>query len=128
VPSVRGTDRTRTGSPGTPHAEHELPAAGEQRLHAAAHLDFPIGCPEGKPNEPEQQREILRAALREAPPFSEPWRIHELPFQWSPDGSRDWEEIVKDLYRKGVETVAAHRARGESLAGREREFAIRCNC
>src|SRR3970282_2165386 len=27
-------------------------------------LDFPLGCPAGKPNEPDLQREILRAALR----------------------------------------------------------------
>ena len=69
-------------------------------------LDFPLGCPAGKPNEPELQRDILRAALRAA--------------------------TVKDLYRKDLGTVAAHvadhRARGESLLGREKEFAIRCNC
>ncbi|MBI3014984.1 MAG: hypothetical protein HYY65_08015, partial [Candidatus Tectomicrobia bacterium] len=48
------------------------------------------------------------------------------------DGNRDWEETIKNIYRKGVETVAAHtadhKARGESLMGREKEFAIRCNC
>lgn len=95
-------------------------------------LDFPIGCPAGKPNEPELQRDILRAALREAPRFDEPWRIHELPFQWSPDGNRDWEETVREIYRKGVGTVAAHTAdhkeRGESLVGQEKAFAARCNC
>ena len=95
-------------------------------------LDFPIGCPAGKPNEPELQREILRAALRTAPRFGNPWKIEELPFSWSADGSRDWEETLKEIYRNGVQTVIAHladhRAHGESLLGREEEFRIRCNC
>jgi D-proline reductase (dithiol) PrdB len=95
-------------------------------------LDFPLGCPAGKPNEPELQRNILRAALEATPLFGEPWKIVHLPFQWSQDGSRDWEETVRELYRNGLETVAAHvadhRARGESLLDHEKEFAIRCNC
>jgi hypothetical protein len=95
-------------------------------------LDFPLGCPAGKPNEPELQRNILRTALEAAPLFGEPWRIVQVPFQWSQDGSRDWEESVRELYRKGLGTVAAHvadhLARGESLLDQEKEFAIRCNC
>ena len=95
-------------------------------------LDFPIGCPAGKPHEPEQQRAILRAALAAAPRFGERWEVTELPFQWAADGNRDWEEQVREVYRRQMETVAAHtadhRARGESLVGREREFAVRCNC
>jgi hypothetical protein len=91
-------------------------------------LDFPLGCPAGKPNEPELQRNILRAA----PLFGAPWRIVQLPFQWSEDGSRDWEESVRELYRKGLGTVANHvadhQARGESLLDQEKEFTIRCNC
>jgi D-proline reductase (dithiol) PrdB len=97
-------------------------------------LDFPLGCPAGKPHEPAQQREILRAALNLASEFDpQRWEIKTLPFQWSKDGSRDWEEEVKDLYRNGgLAMVAVHRAAhqklGESLAGREREFAMKCNC
>jgi D-proline reductase (dithiol) PrdB len=95
-------------------------------------LDFPLGCSAGKPNEPELQRDILRAALETAPLFGEPWKIAQLPFGWSQDGSRDWEESVRELYRKGLGTVAAHiadhQARGESLLDQEKEFAIRCNC
>lgn len=71
-------------------------------------LDFPLGCPAGKPNEPQLQQRILCAALEAAPLFREPWRIVQLPFQWSAEGSRDWEERVRELYRKGVGTVAAH--------------------
>jgi hypothetical protein len=95
-------------------------------------LDFPLGCPAGKPKEPELQRDILRGALERAPLFDEQWKILQLPFQWSGDGNRDWEERVRELYRKGLATVAAHvadhRMRGESLVSQEKEFTIRCNC
>jgi len=98
----------------------------------ACFLDFPIGCPAGKPNEPELQRQILRAVLDQAPKFTDAWRIYELPFQWSEDGSRAWEEELKVIYRTGLRTVQAHvadhMARGESLVGQEKEFAVRCNC
>jgi hypothetical protein len=84
------------------------------------------------PNEPGLQRAILRAALEAAPLFGEPWRIVQLPFQWSQDGSRDWEENVRELYRQGMGTVATHvadhQACGESLLDQEKEFTIRCNC
>lgn len=97
-----------------------------------AFLDFPLGCPAGKPLEPELQRDILRAALAAAPRFGPGWRIEQLPFRWTRDGNRDWEERVRELYREGVGTVAAHvadhQARGESLLDQEKEFAIRCNC
>ena len=95
-------------------------------------LDFPLGCPAGKPNEPELQREILRSALTAAPGFDETWRMVELPFQWSTDGRRDWEETVKEMYRNELSTVARHvtdhQAVGESLLDNEKEFAVRCNC
>jgi hypothetical protein len=56
-----------------------------------------------------------------------------MPFQWSADGSRAWEQEVDNLYRNGgidvvLKHLAAHKIRGESLVGREREFAIKCNC
>jgi hypothetical protein len=95
-------------------------------------LDFPLGCPAGRPHEPEMQRAILRAALAAAPTFDSDWKIVELPFPWSADGSRQWEEEVRELYRRGLRTVsrhvADHRAIGESLLDREQEFAVRCQC
>jgi D-proline reductase (dithiol) PrdB len=96
-------------------------------------LDFPIGCPAGKPHEPAQQRAILREVLRQAPAFEgQPWHVKHLPFQWAADGSRDWEEEVRRLYRQEMHVVAAHgadhRGRGESLVGKEQEFRIRCQC
>jgi D-proline reductase (dithiol) PrdB len=111
-----------------------LEAAEETKPPRTCFLDFPLGCPAGKPHEAAQQREILRTALKLAGDFDgQPWHIKSLPFEWSPDGSRAWEEEVSDLYRNGgLKIVLAHRdehhARGESLVGREREFAIRCNC
>ena len=111
-----------------------LEAAEEAKPPRTCFLDFPLGCPAGKPHEAEQQREILRSALMAAPDFDgKPWHIKTVPFQWSPDGSRAWEEEVSELYRNdGLKIVMAHRdahhERGESLVGREREFAIRCNC
>jgi len=97
-------------------------------------LDFPLGCPSGRPGQSRQQREILRAALESAPLFdAKHWRMDTLPFQWADDGNRSWEKEVYRLYREGgIATVlahqAAHRTQGESLAGHEREFTIKCNC
>lgn len=96
-------------------------------------LDFPIGCPAGKPHEPEQQRAILRGALGAAPRFDAPWRQVELSFQWAADGSRAWEDDLRTIYRDGLATVADHGARhsqghAENLLGQERAFTIRCNC
>jgi D-proline reductase (dithiol) PrdB len=111
-----------------------LESAEEAKPPRTCFLDFPLGCPAGKPHEAEQQREILRSALKLAPDFDgQPWHIKSLPFQWSSDGSRAWEDEVSDLYRNGgLKVVLAHREahhqQGESLVGREREFAIRCNC
>jgi D-proline reductase (dithiol) PrdB len=111
-----------------------LESAEEAKPPRTCFLDFPLGCPAGKPHEAEQQREILRSALKLAPDFEgRPWHIKSLPFQWSSDGSRAWEGEVSELYRNGgLKIVMAHRdahhERGESLVGREREFAIRCNC
>lgn len=111
-----------------------LEAAEEAKPPRPCFLDFPLGCPAGKPHEAQQQREILRSALHLAPDFDgQPWHVKWVPFQWSPDGSRAWEEEVSELYRNGgLQVVLAHRKahheRGESLVGRERDFAIRCNC
>lgn len=97
-------------------------------------LDFPLGCPAGKPHEAGQQREILRSVFREAHAFDgQPWSMRPLPFQWNADGSRDWETMTDDLYRNGGLAITDHHMDqhgrvGESLIGNERAFAIRCNC
>jgi D-proline reductase (dithiol) PrdB len=97
-------------------------------------LDFPLGCPAGKPFEAEQQRAILRRAFELAPAFDPAaWEMKTLPFAWSEDGDRSWETITDDLYRNGGLAItsahmAAHAAVGESLVGKERAFAVKCNC
>ncbi len=101
----------------------------------ALFLDFPLGCSCGRPGEPEQQREILREALRLAASEWPEWELRRLPFAWSADGDRGWEQHVDNLYRLDREiraTVAQHIADharlGRSLRGQERDFVIRCNC
>jgi len=97
-------------------------------------LDFPLGCPAGKPFEAEQQRAILRRVFELAPTFDpDAWAMQTLPFQWSADGDRSWETTTDNLYRNGGLAItsahmAAHAAVGENLVGQERAFAIKCNC
>ena len=102
----------------------------------ASFLDFPLGCPAGRPGEPDQQREIVKAALRHAEQAGnagQDWDLKRLPFQWAADGNRDWETLVADVYRldntirrSALANAAAHvQVLG---GGNEREFAIRCAC
>jgi D-proline reductase (dithiol) PrdB len=99
----------------------------------ATFLDFPLGCPGGRPNRPDQQREIVRAALQAGVATAgTDWTLPRLPFRWTPDGDRGWENLVVDLYRLDSEirgTVVANRSTHEhDLVGHEREFTIRCAC
>lgn len=99
----------------------------------ASFLDFPLGCPGGRPREAAQQREIVKAALEHAEHAGEQWELRRLPFQWAPDGNRDWEALVSDIYRIDNEirgTVLANSAAHQNVlgGGGEREFAIRCAC
>ncbi|MEO3827758.1 hypothetical protein [Actinomadura sp. B10D3] len=98
----------------------------------ATFLDFPLGCPMGRPGRTDQQRDILRTVLEaavEAPADSEPRR---LPFQWDEDGNRDWESLVDDIYRidnaiRG--TVGAHAREHEGAASNRPEGgAAQCWC
>jgi hypothetical protein len=107
--------------------------AGYLKPPRASFLDFPLGCPAGRPRERAQQREIVAAALRHAEQAGPDWELERLPFQWAVDGNRDWEDLVSDLYRLdnairgSVLTNAA--AHAQVLGGgNEREFAIRCAC
>lgn len=99
----------------------------------ASFLDFPLGCPAGRPREKTQQREIVKAALEFAEQAGSDWELKRLPFQWDADGSRDWEDLVADVYRldnaiRG--SVLANAAAHTQVlgGGNEREFAVRCAC
>jgi D-proline reductase (dithiol) PrdB len=96
-------------------------------------LDYPLGATAGRPNDPANQREILTATLVGGSTLADDWRILDLPFQFAADGSRAWENDVRDLYTlKGKDVhrarVAKHIEDGESLVGREIAFSISCAC
>lgn len=96
-------------------------------------LDFPLGATAGRPNDSALQRDILRQTLAAGAAMEGEWRIHDLPFQWAADGSRDWEDDVREIYAvKGKDIhrarVDEHIAAGEALVGREAEFEIGCAC
>lgn len=98
-----------------------------------AWLDFPLGCSAGRPNVPDQQREIVRTVLASAVDYAEPWEIKRLPFQFSPDGSRAWADEMDRLFLGEAHDVVAynvaqHRQHGDDLSGKEQEWTIRCNC
>ncbi|MFE9127241.1 hypothetical protein ACFYOF_17770 [Streptomyces sp. NPDC007148] len=100
----------------------------------ATFLDFPLGCPGGRPREHDQQRAIIRAALEagSAMAYDAEWTLQRLPFQWSTDGDRNWEGLVTDLYRIDNEIRGSVKsnmsAHGDQLKGQEKEFTIRCAC
>src|SRR5579871_1498864 len=96
-------------------------------------LDFPLGATVGKPHQHELQRAILREALTAGAAMDGAWRIHDLPFTWTEDGSRAWEDEVRAIY--AVTGRSVHRARvqehieqGETLVGREQQIRISCDC
>lgn len=99
----------------------------------ASFLDFPLGCPAGRPRETAQQREIVKAALQHAEQAGQDWALKRLPFQWAADGNRDWEALVSDLYRLDNTIRGTVRTNGEAHqqvlgGGNEHEFTIRCAC
>jgi hypothetical protein len=53
----------------------------------AAFLDYPLGHTTGKPNQPDLQRQILRAALLSFESTTVPGAVNMLPFIWSEDES-----------------------------------------
>lgn len=51
----------------------------------AVYLDFPLGHTTGKPHKPEEQRQILRDALRVFERFESPGKIETLRYTWAED-------------------------------------------
>ena len=57
----------------------------------AVFVDHPVGRTFGPPHDRARNEGVLRAALAELPRFDRPGGIRDPGFQWSPDGSRGWE-------------------------------------
>lgn len=96
-------------------------------------LDYPLGATAGRPRDPDNQRDILRATLQKGAALSGDWRIEDLPFQFSSAGDRSWESEIHAIYEiQGKEIhrarVAEHTVTGEKLAGNEDALDIACAC
>ncbi|MBB5167557.1 hypothetical protein [Mycobacterium sp. AZCC_0083] len=100
----------------------------------ATFLDFPLGCPGGRPNVTDEQRDVIREAIQTGARTTKnaAWQLPRLPFTWDESGLRDWEDLVVDIYRIDNEiqgTVLTNNAlHRDNLVGNERDFAIRCAC
>ncbi len=53
-------------------------------------LNYPLGNPVGRPRDPENQREVLRAGLKLLQEADKPGIILDLPYLWS--GNQEWME------------------------------------
>ena len=93
-------------------------------------VDYPIGSPCGRVGDPEHQRATLRAALG-CPLDTTTPQLHTVDLPYQADGGREWIETTQAAYRARIADVAQNvRDHGgsESLAGQEKDFAIRCHC
>ena len=62
----------------------------------AVFVDFPAGRTFGRPANPQQHQRILADALAQFAAFTAPGQIRDLPHQWSDDGDRSWEAMVRE--------------------------------
>ncbi len=62
----------------------------------AVFVDYPAGRTFGRPGDARQHEQVLAAALAELPAFTAPGQIRDLPLEWSADGDRAWEAMVRD--------------------------------
>jgi len=53
-------------------------------------LNYPLGNPAGRPNDPENQRSVLRAGLKLLEDAESPGIIIDLPYTWT--DTREWME------------------------------------
>lgn len=61
----------------------------------AVFVDHPVGRTFGPPHDRERNRAVLKRALTELTRFGRGGEIRDLGCQWSPDGSRAWEEELR---------------------------------
>jgi hypothetical protein len=62
-------------------------------------LDYPLGHTAGKPNNPEEQKTIMRATLAAFEAIDTPGEIVELPLQWRDDDA--WKDHVMRPHARG---------------------------
>ena len=61
----------------------------------AAFVDHPVGRTFGSPHDRQCNEAVLGKALTELPRFTHPGEIRNLGCNWSPDGSRAWEDELR---------------------------------
>lgn len=61
----------------------------------AVFIDHPVGRTFGPPHDRARNEAVLARALAELPSFTRAGEIHDPGFQWSPDGSRAWEDELR---------------------------------
>ena len=62
----------------------------------AVFIDHPVGRPFGRPHDSAHNEAVLTRALAELPNFSSFGEIRDPHFQWEPDGSRAWENELRE--------------------------------
>ncbi len=75
--------------------------------------DYPLGNACGRPHDPENQREVLRAGLRLLETAAAGGEIAETPFSWS--GSEEWKRLVFTEEQPWL-TEEGEAARNEKIA------------
>jgi hypothetical protein len=61
----------------------------------AAFVDHPVGCTFGSPHDRSRNETVLARALAELPRFTQRGEIRDLRCDWTPGGSRVWEEELR---------------------------------
>jgi len=86
-------------------------------------LNYPLGNPAGRPHDPDNQRDVLRAGLNLLEEADKPGIIVDLPYVWS--DSQEWIEnfmtakqpfISEDAETKRQETLQKARQQKDKLA------------
>jgi hypothetical protein len=62
----------------------------------AVFVDHPVGRPFSPPHHRARNEAVLTQALAELPNFFSSGKIRDPHFQWKPDGSRAWEEELRE--------------------------------
>ena len=65
----------------------------------AGFVDFPAGRTFGRPGDARQHERVLADALAQLPAFTARGQIRDLAQQWSDDGDRAWESMVREELR-----------------------------